>query len=414
MPLALLALAISAFAIGTTEFVIMGLLPDVASDMEVSIPQAGWLVSGYALGVVIGAPLLTAIAARVPRRTLLIGLMCLFVVGNLLCALAPNFWFLAVARVVAALPHGAFFGAGAVVATELAAPHLRARAVSVMFAGLTIANVVGVPGATLLGQRFGWRVTMGVVVLIGVVAVAAIVALVPHLPRRSDVGLRHELASFRSGGLWLVLATVILGCGGLFACYSYIAPMMTEVAGFAPGSMTLVLALFGIGMTLGNALGGWIADRALRPSIVLSFGLLALTLLAFSLTARAQWSAAATVVLIGAFAFAASPGLQTLVMEKAHRAPALASAANQAAFNLANALGAYLGGLVISAGYGYLSPNLVGGGLAGLGALLAALIWFADSRRGGTGRPGAASRSKVLARSDGAEHPADEPTAARG
>ncbi|MFE3111141.1 MFS transporter [Kitasatospora indigofera] len=381
MPLALVALAITAFAIGTTEFAAMGLLPQVADDLRVSIPQAGWLISAYAIGVVIGAPLLTAAAARLPRKAVLVGLAALFTVGNLLCAVAPNFWLLAAARLVTGLPHGAFFGAGAVAAAELAAPHLRARAVAVMFSGLTLANVVGVPAATLLGQQLGWRATMLVVVAIGTAGTLAIARLVPHLPAPERAGLRHELTAFRSGQLWLALATVVFGCGGFFACYSYITPLLTEVAGVGTASVTVVLALFGVGMTIGNVVGGYAADRALRPGICASFVLLALTLAAFPVTAGTEWSAALTVVLVGLFGFAIVPGVQTLVLQKARNAPTLASATVQGAFNLANAQGAFFGGLAIDAGLGWTAPPVVGAGLAGIGALIAVLAWTADRRR---------------------------------
>ncbi|GAA2147534.1 MFS transporter [Kitasatospora kazusensis] len=385
MPLALVALAITAFAIGTTEFAAMGLLPQVADDLHVSIPQAGWLISAYAIGVVVGAPLLTAASARLPRKAVLTGLAGLFTVGNLLCAVAPDFGLLAAARVIAGLPHGAFFGAGAVAAAELAAPHLRARAVSVMFSGLTIANILGVPAATLLGQHLGWRAAMLVVVVIGALGTTAIARLVPPLPAHPQAGLRHELAAFRSGQLWLALGTVVFGCAGLFSCYSYITPILTRVSGFGSGSVTVVLALFGVGMTLGNAIGGYAADRALRPAICAAFLLMALALAAFSLTARTEWSAAVTVVLIGLFGFATVPTVQTLVLQKARRAPTLASATVQAAFNLANAQGAFFGGLALSAGLGWVSPALVGAGLAGVGFVVAAVSWAVDR-----GEPGAA------------------------
>ncbi|MFI6447129.1 MFS transporter [Kitasatospora sp. NPDC050543] len=401
MPLALLALAVTAFAIGTTEFAAMGLLPQVAGDLHVSIPQAGWLISAYAVGVVIGAPLLTVAAARMPRKAVLVALAALFTAGNLLCALAPDFWLLAVARLITGLPHGAFFGAGAVAAAELAPPHLRARAVAVMFSGLTLANVVGVPAATLLGQHLGWRATMLVVVAIGALGTAAIARLVPPLPSPAAAGLRHELSAFRSGQLWLALATVVFGCGGFFACYSYITPLLTEVSGYAPGSVTLVLALFGIGMTIGNVVGGYAADRALRPTVCASFLLLALALAGFAWTARAGWSAALTVVLIGMFGFAIVPAVQTLVLQKARRAPTLASATVQGAFNLANAQGAYFGGLALDAGLGWTAPTLVGSVLAGIGALIAVLAWAADRRPpppGGPDLPAATGAAAAHAR----------------
>ncbi|MFD4532625.1 MFS transporter [Kitasatospora sp. NPDC058397] len=381
MPLALLALAVTAFAIGTTEFAAMGLLPQVADDLHVSIPQAGWLISAYALGVVIGAPLLTALASGRPRKAVLVALAGLFATGNLLCALAPDFWTLAAARLVTGLPHGAFFGAGAVAAAELVAPDRRARAVAVMFSGLTIANIVGVPAATLLGQHLGWRATMLVVVLIAAAGTLAIARLVPSLPSPGQAGLRHELRAFRDGQLWLALATVVFGCGGFFACYSYIAPLLTEVSGYATGSVTLVLALFGVGMTIGNVIGGFAADRALRPTVCAAFVLLAATLALFAVTAHARWSAAVTVVLIGLFGFAIVPAVQTLVLQKARSAPTLASATVQGAFNLANAQGAYFGGLALDAGFGWTAPTLVGAVLAASGALIAVLAWAADRRR---------------------------------
>ncbi|MFJ9522453.1 MFS transporter [Kitasatospora sp. NPDC101801] len=394
MPLALVALAVTAFAIGTTEFAAMGLLPQIAGDLEVSIPQAGWLISTYAIGVVIGAPLLTGACARLPRKGVLIGLAALFTVGNLLCAVAPNFALLAAARLVAGLPHGAFFGAGAVAAAELVAPHLRARAVSVMFSGLTVANIVGVPVATLLGQQLGWRAAMLVVVGIGGLGTFAIARLVPTLPSHPGAGLRRELSTFRSGQLWLALGTVVFGCAGLFACYSYITPILTEVAGFSEGSVTVVLALFGVGMTLGNVIGGYAADRALRPAICAAFLLMALALAAFSVTARTEWSAAITVVLIGLFGFATVPTVQTLVLQKARRAPTLASATVQGAFNLANAQGAFFGGLALSAGLGWVSPALVGAVLAAIGFLIAAVSWALD-RPGAQAAPAEASAGAV-------------------
>ncbi|MFJ1796399.1 MFS transporter [Kitasatospora griseola] len=397
MPLALVALAITAFAIGTTEFAAMGLLPQIADSLQVSIPKAGWLISMYALGVVIGAPLLTVGAARLPRKAVLVGLAALFTAGNLLCAVAPTFGFLAAARLIAGLPHGAFFGAGAVAAAELVAPHLRARAVAVMFSGLTVANIIGVPAATLLGQHLGWRAAMLVVVAIGLLGAAAIARLVPQLPTHPGAGLRSELSTFRSGQLWLALATVVFGCAGLFACYSYITPTLTEVAGFADSSVTLILALFGVGMTLGNVIGGYAADRALRPSLCAAFLAMSGALALFALTAHARWSAAVTVVLIGMAGFAAVPTVQTLVIQKARRAPTLASATVQGAFNLANAGGAHIGGVALSARLGWTSPTLVGAGLAMIGFLIAAGSWAADRKT-----PVAVADRSIVAESAGA------------
>ncbi|MEV0095288.1 MFS transporter [Streptomyces sp. NPDC050738] len=372
MPLALLALAIGAFGIGTTEFVMMGLLPNVASDLHTTIPAAGHLVSAYALGVVIGAPLLAALTAKLPRRTVLIGLMVLFVVGNALSAFAPSYDWLLAARVLSGLPHGAFFGVGAVVATGLVAPERKARSVSMMFLGLTIANIIGVPAATLMGQHLGWRATFLAVSAIGLVAIAAIVALVPAIAADPKAaGVRRELAAFRTLPLWLALGTTVVGFGALFAAYSYITPMLTEVAGFSEGSVTILLALFGVGATAGNLLGGRLADRSLQRTLYGGLGALTLVLALFPLLMRAPWSAGLGVVLLGAAAFVTGSPLQLMVMEKAQGAPSLASSANQAAFNLANAGGAWIGGVAIAAGFGYVSPAVAGAGLAVLGLAFA-------------------------------------------
>jgi DHA1 family inner membrane transport protein len=381
MPLALLALAIGAFGIGTTEFVMMGLLPNVASDLHTTIPAAGHLVSAYALGVVIGAPLLAALTAKLPRRTVLVALMVLFVVGNALSAFAPSYDWLLAARIVSGLPHGAFFGVGAVVATGLVGPERKARSVSMMFLGLTIANIVGVPAATLMGQHLGWRATFLAVSAIGLVAIAAIVVLVPAIsadPKAASV--RRELAAFRTLPLWLALGTTVVGFGALFAAYSYITPMLTEVAGFSEGSVTILLALFGVGATAGNLLGGRLADRSLRGTLYGGLAALTAVLALFPLLIQTQWSAGLAVILLGAAAFVTGSPLQLMVMEKAQGAPSLASSANQAAFNLANAGGAWIGGAAIAAGFGYVSPAVVGAGLAAVGLLFAAGAARVDRR----------------------------------
>ena len=381
MPIALLALAISAFGIGTTEFVIMGLLPEVASAYGVSIPAAGHLITGYALGVVIGAPLLSALATKLPRKAMLVGLMALFTAGNLASAFAPTFDLLLLSRVVAALPHGAFFGVGAVVATELARPERRARAMSLMFAGLTIANIVGVPLSTMLGQHLGWRATFVAVAGIGALAMAALAALVPAMERSTGVSLRTEARTFRSPQVWLSLAVVTFGFGGTFAVYSYIAPTMRHVAGFGPSMVTVLLALYGLGLTVGNLLGGYVADRRpLMPGIYAGLAGLIAVLVAFTLTVHVQVLAALTVFALGAAGFVAVPMVQTRIMDKAHGAPTLAAAAIQSASNIANALGAYLGGMVIGAGLGYTSVDWVGATLAASGLALALSSGLLDRR----------------------------------
>lgn len=381
MPAALLALAISAFGIGTTEFVIMGLLPEVAADFGVSIPSAGLLISGYALGVVVGAPLLTALASRVPRKTVLVALMGLFILGNVLSALAPSYGLLMTGRIVAALSHGAFFGVGSVVAASLVAPAKQASAIALMFTGLTVANVLGVPAGTALGQAFGWRSTFWVVAVLGVVGAIGILALVPHQEPDSDAGLRGQLAVFRRPQVWLALAMTALGFAGVFASFTYIAPMMTEVAGFSSGAVTWLLVLFGGGLFVGNLLGGKAADRKLMPSLYVILAALSVVLLVFVFTAHAQLPAAITIALFGAAGFATVAPLQARVMQKAEGAPALASAANIAAFNLGNALGAWLGGQAIEGGLGYTAPNWIGALLAASGLAVAILSGLLDRKK---------------------------------
>ncbi|WP_329534467.1 MFS transporter [Streptomyces sp. NBC_01450] len=382
MPLALLALAVGAFGIGTTEFVMMGLLPDVADDLHISIPSAGHLVSAYALGVVIGAPLLAAATARMSRRKVLIALMGLFVAGNALSAFAPDYHWLLAARFVSGLPHGAFFGVGAVVATNLVAPERKARSVSLMFLGLTVANIAGVPVATFIGQHFGWRATFLGVSAIGLAAIASLASLIPRDHTHAPTGgLRGELAALRSLPVWLALGTTVAGFGALFSAYSYITPMLTDSAGYADSSVTLLLALFGVGATAGNLVGGRLADHSLRGTLFGGLASLVTVLALFPVLMSAQWSAAVAVTLLGTAAFITGSPLQLMVMEKASAAPSLASSANQAAFNLANAGGAWIGGVALAAGFGATSPALAGALLAVLGLAVAATAYAVDHRR---------------------------------
>ncbi|MEV7422336.1 MFS transporter [Streptomyces sp. NPDC091212] len=380
MPLALLALAIGAFGIGTTEFVIMGLLPQVATEYGVTIPTAGLLVTGYALGVVVGAPLMTALGTRIPRKRMLMLLMGLFVVGNALSALAPGFGLMLAGRVVASLAHGAFFGIGSVVAASMVAPRKKAGAIAMMFTGLTVANVVGVPLGTFIGQSAGWRATFLLVAGLGVLGLLGIARLVPEQPVAEGVRLRHELAAFRDTQVLLAMAMTVLGFGGVFAAITYISPMMTGTAGFAESSVTWLLVLFGLGMVGGNLLGGVFADRRLMPLLYVTLGGLTLVLALFTLTAHNKIAAAVTIVLIGGLGFATVPPLQKRVLDRASAAPTLASAVNIGAFNLGNALAAWLGGLVIAAGHGYTAPNWVGAALAG-SALVLAFVSSALERR---------------------------------
>ncbi|WP_028810132.1 MFS transporter [Streptomyces sp. 351MFTsu5.1] len=387
MPLALLALAVVAFGIGTTEFATMGLLPQIADGIGVSVPQAGNIVSAYALGVVVGAPVLTGIGARIPHKRLLLLLSGLFVVGNVASALAPGFGLLFAARFLAGLPHGALFGVGAVVASRLVAPDRAARAVSKMFLGLTIANIVGVPAGTALGQHLGWRAAYVAVAVIGLVALVALALFVPHQPRGSQTGVRHELRAMRNRQVAIGLATAVVGFGGFFAVYSYLVPMLTHLTGLSDSSTTLVLALYGVGMTLGTLAAGPLTDRALRPTLYAGLTLMSSALVAFYFTVHSTVPALVTITLIGAMGALITTPVQMLLMAKAKDAPTMAAASNHSAFNLANAGGAWLGGVAISAGWGWASPSLVGAalGVAGLG--LAFMGDFLD--RGG-------SRSEVI------------------
>jgi DHA1 family inner membrane transport protein len=387
VPIALLALAIGAFGIGTTEFVMMGVLPQAAADFGVPIPTAGYLITGYALGVVVGAPLLTASAVRLPRKTMLLAMMGLFTLGNVLFALSPNQEFGVVFRFIAGLPHGAFFGAGAVVASGLVEKGDRAKAVSMMFMGLTLANVVGVPLGTLLGQQVGWRATFLVVAVIGLVAIAAIAKLVPHQGKPEAPSLRGELSAFRRPQVWLALGIVTFGLGGVFACLSYIAPMLTDVAGYSPTNVTVLLSLAGVGMTIGNYLGGRLADKALMPSLYTALLALAVVLGIFTVTGQDKVGAAITIFFVGLAGFMIGPMMQARIMEKAGGTPSLVSAAVQSAFNIANSIGAYLGGLVIAGGLGLLAPNWVGALLAVLGLSIAVVSGGLDRREAGRAVP---------------------------
>ncbi|MFD7691360.1 MFS transporter [Streptomyces sp. NPDC059781] len=408
MPLALLALAVVAFGLGTTEFATMGLLPQIADGVGVSVPDAGNLVSAYALGVVVGAPVLTGIGARVPHKRLLLLLSGLFVVGNVASALAPTYGLLFGARFLTGLPHGALFGVGAVVASRLVAPERAARAVSKMFLGLTVANIVGVPAGTALGQQLGWRSAFLAISVIGLAALAALALFVPHQPRGGQSGVRHELRAMGNRQVAIGLAVAVVGFGGFFAVYSYLVPILTNVTGISESSTTLVLALYGVGMTLGTLVAGPLTDRALRPTLYAGLALLAASLVAFSFTVHSTWPALVTITFIGALGSLITTPVQMLLMAKAKDAPTMAAASNHSAFNLANAGGAWLGGLALSAGWGWTSPALVGAVLAvaGLGLAVTGGVLNRDGRRSevitssGAGAPAEAGQVTAAHRPD--------------
>ncbi|MDH4557211.1 MFS transporter [Pseudomonas sp. BN417] len=377
MPTALLVLALSAFAIGTTEFVIMGLLPEVAADLGVSIPGAGWLVTGYALGVAIGAPFMAMATAKLPRRGALLVLMGVFIIGNLLCAIAANYGLLMLARVVTALCHGAFFGIGSVVAASLVPANRKASAVALMFTGLTLANVLGVPLGTALGQAAGWRSTFWAVTLIGV---AALVGLWRVLPRQHDeeaTDIRAEFAALRGAGLWLALSTTVLFSAAVFCIFTYVAPLLGEVTGVSPRGVTWSLLLIGLGLTLGNVIGGRLADWKLAQTLMGVFVALAIASSALTWTSAALIPTEITLFLWATAAFAAVPALQVNVVAFGSAAPNLVSTLNIGAFNVGNALGAWIGGLVISQGFGLTTVPLAAAVLAIL-ALIATLLTFSN------------------------------------
>jgi len=394
---ALLALAVGGFAIGTGEFVVMGLLPQVAGNLSVSIPRAGQLISAYALGVVVGAPLLTASLVRYRRKTVLIVLMSWFAAGNVLSAVAPNFDLVLLARFATGLPHGAFFGAGAVVAGSMVESSRRNSAMAVMFAGLTVANIVGVPLTTIIGQHSGWRL---VYLLVGAIAAAAVLAIAIAVPSSAaptqEATLRAELRAFRNAEVWLVLGIAMLGGGGLFATFSYIAPMMTHIAGYADSSVTWLLVLFGLGMTVGNLVGARLSDRF--PTIILLLSLISeiVVAVAFLAADHNKVTAALMIFLFPMTALAGLPLLQGRVIALAGGAPNLAAAAIQAAFNTANSLGAALGGLAIAAGYGYGSPNAVAAVLVSAGLVLAIASTVVERRRTTARAAGAAPAALAL------------------
>lgn len=354
MPIALYALTAGAFGIGVTEFVIMGLLLNVGADFGVSIAAAGLLISGYALGVVVGAPIMTTATARWPRKTVLLVLMAIFTIGNAACALAPSYGALMAARVLTSFAHGTFFGVGSVVATGLVPREHRASAIAVMFMGLTVANILGVPFGTWLGQHFGWRASFWAVTVIGALAFLVIARFVPKIAAPADAGdWRADLRALARRPVLLGLLTTVLGWVGVFGVFTYIAPLLTTVTGFSEGAVSPILLIFGGGLVVGNLLGGKLADRHVVRTVLGSLLSLSVVLGLMTFALHSQWLAIVFVALLGATAFATVAPLQLWVMEKASGAgESLASSFNIAAFNLGNAIGAWLGGFVIEHGPG--------------------------------------------------------------
>jgi DHA1 family inner membrane transport protein len=361
---AIVALALGGFAIGTTEFVTMGVLPDIADGVGVDIPSAGHVISVYALGVVVGAPVIAAMSARLPRRALLVGLMSAFLVGNVLTAMAPGYRTLLVARFLSGLPHGAYFGVASLVAASLVAPRLRGRAVSSVMLGLAVAMLAGVPAATWLGQTLGWRSAYWLVAVLAAATVAAVLAVVPTIAGRPEATVRGELGALRRPQVILTLLVGVVGFGGMFALYSYIAPVATDVTGLSRGTVPVVLLVYGIGGIVGTALGGRLADWSLFPSLVATLVSLGVLLALVALVSPWTPGLFVGVFLVSVAASVLAICLQLRLMETAGEAQMLGAALNHSALNLANALGAWFGGLVIAAGLGYRAPSVVGAGLA--------------------------------------------------
>ncbi len=385
MPLALFALTIAAYAIGTTEFVIVGLLPTVATDLGITLPLAGLIVSIYALGVTFGAPVITALTGRIERKPLLIGLMALFIAGNVMAALSPTYEMLLVARVLSAFAHGVFFSVGATIAASLVPENRRASAIALMFMGLTVAIVTGVPLGTFIGQTFGWRATFWAVSGLGVIALGAIAALLPNtIEKAAPASLMDQVRVLGSGRLLLVFAMTALGYGGTFVTFTFLAPMLQEITGLAASSISFVLVLYGLAIAVGNIAGGRVADRNPARALIGLFALQALVLVIFSFTASATVPALVTLAALGFLSFANVPGLQLYVVQlaKQHRPGAVdvASALNIAAFNLGIAAGAWIGGLVVASPLGLAATPWVGAILV-VGALVLTLISAALDRR---------------------------------
>jgi DHA1 family inner membrane transport protein len=379
---ALLSLALGGFAIGLTEFVVIGLLPEIAKNLlpgqyaassSKAVAHAGWMISVYALGVVVGAPLFAAFGARVARKKLVLGLLTLFIVGTVASAVAPTFGLVLVARFIAALPHGAYFGAAGILAASIMGPGRQARGFAIVLSGLTVSNVIGVPLITRIGQTAGWRVSYLVIGAVFALTLIAVSVTVPRVVAQIDGSARQELRAFRAPQVWLVAAMASVGFGGFFAIDSYIAPVTTHVAGLSTSTVPWVLAAVGLGMTTGNAVGGWFSDRNLRRSLVMGFAIFIAAMVLFALIAHTHVGLFVGAYLVGAASLFLAPPMQARLIEVAPEAQLMGAAVNQSATNIANSLGAVLGGIVIAHGLGYTAPSwvgvmlgVVGFGLAGM------------------------------------------------
>jgi len=377
MPIALFALAVGAFGIGLTEFVIAGILPEIATAFEVSIPKAGMVATSYALGVFVGAPLLTVLGARAPRKAMLIVLAGIFTVGNIVTAMAPTLEIAIVGRIITSFNHGAFFGIGSIIAASLVAPGRQASAIAFMFSGLTLANLVGVPVGTWLAQTYSWRLVFWVIAGIGLLMIASIALLVPHIKKGKAIALRAELRAFVDPQVLLVMGITVFGPAAFFTSITYIAPMMIEKAGFSAAGVAWLMVLFGLGLAVGNWIGGRFADRSLFGTLFVTLAAQGVVLLVFWVGVENPIVASISVFLMAAFGFATVSPIQKLVMERASHAgaPTMAASVNIGMFNLGNALGAWAGGATIAAGFGLASPNWAGAILSFIALGLAFFAW---------------------------------------
>ncbi|KQS22543.1 MFS transporter [Frigoribacterium sp. Leaf186] len=405
---ALIALALGGFGIGSTEFVAMGLLPNMAGDLlpglyarsaDAGIAQAGWLISAYALGVVVGAPTIAAMSSHFPKKKLLLALLAAFTVGTIASALLPSFGWVLAARFAAGLPHGAYFGIASIVAASIMGPGNRGKGVALVLSGLTIANVIGVPSITWLGQQAGWRVAYLAVALIFALTFAAVALAVPHQDGDASASMKRELRAFKQPQVWLVMGIGAIGFGGFFAVYSYIANAVTEGAGVAQGVVPWVLVTVGVGMTIGNLLGGWLADRSLKLAMYLGFVGLIAALSAYALTSSSIVGIFVSTFFVGLVGSSVGPSVQSRLMEVAGESQVIGAALNHSAMNLGNSFGAYLGGAVIAAGLGFSAPGWVGVVLALAGVVLTTISFAmqrVDDKRT-TARATATERESVSA-----------------
>lgn len=379
-PVPVLALTACAFCIGTAEFVVMGLLPDIARDLAVSIPLAGQIVTAYAIGVVVGAPILAVLTGRMPRKLVLLLMLGVFIVGNLLSAISPNYGFLIVARIFAAFAHGTLFGVGAIVAAGMVPPNRQASAIGLMFLGLTLANILGVPLGTLVGQHFGWRATFWLITALGLLALIPLTLLVPNIATHRSAGLRHELSILRRTDVLLAIATTVIGSASTFTLFTYIVPLLQDVTGFTPADISPILLMIGVGLTIGITLGGKFSDRGAMRAMITMLSAMTVLLAALAIVADGRIATLVVIFLWAMAAFGLVPGFQSRVVDKARDAPNLASTLNIGAFNLGNAVGAFLGGVVLDLGFGVRAVP-VAAAVVGLIALVIAILGAWRDRR---------------------------------